>query len=269
MILRDYHVHTHLCDGNSTPEETVLSAIEKGIATLGFSGHNTLGDEDWCMSPEAVAEYKEEIQRLKEKYKDKIEILCGIEQDYYSPSALGYDYIIGSVHCLKVSDNSLAPLDDTAQKLKDAVDKYFDGDALSLAEEYFRTVADVKNKTGALIVGHFDLIEKFSDTAPLFDTSHPRYIKAAEEAIDRLIAEGAIFEVNTGAMVRGYRQVPYPSQPLLSMMQKKGADVILTSDCHDAKNLCFAFDEALELIKNCGFKRVAYLTQGQVKFEKI
>ncbi|MBQ8001505.1 MAG: histidinol-phosphatase [Ruminococcus sp.] len=268
MILRDYHVHTHLCDGSSTPEETVLSAIEKGLATLGFSGHNTLENEDWCMSPEGITEYKKEIRRLKEKYRDKIEILCGIEQDYYSPSALGYDYIIGSVHCLKVSEG-LASLDDTAEKLRYAVDKYFGGDSLSLAEEYFRTVADVKTKTGALIVGHFDLIEKFSDTDPLFDTSHPRYIKAAEEAIDRLVAEGAIFEVNTGAMVRGYRQVPYPASPLLGMMQKKGADVILTSDCHDAKNLCFAFDKALELIKGCGFCRLAYISQGEVKYTKI
>ncbi len=269
MILRDYHVHTHLCDGKSTPEETVISAIEKGLVTLGFSGHNTLEGEDWCMSPEGVTEYRNEIQRLKEKYKDKIEILCGIEQDYYSPAATGYDYIIGSVHCLKVADNTLAPLDDTAEKLKYAVDRYFGGDALSLAEEYFRTVADVINKTGATIVGHFDLIEKFSDTNPVFDTSHPRYVKAAEDAIDALISQGTIFEVNTGAMVRGYRSLPYPAKPLLCMMQKKGADVILTSDCHDAKNLCFAFDKALEIVRECGFTRIAYLTKEQIEFTEI
>ena len=85
MILRDFHVHSTYCDGKSTLEETVLAAIEKGIRHLGFSGHSyTPFDEGYCMSPSDTKRYVAEIKTLKEKYKDKIKIYCGIEKDVFS-----------------------------------------------------------------------------------------------------------------------------------------------------------------------------------------
>ena len=42
MIFCDYHVHTNFCDGKSAPEEIVLSAVEKGVPTLGFATHSYL-----------------------------------------------------------------------------------------------------------------------------------------------------------------------------------------------------------------------------------
>ena len=35
------HTHTLFCDGRDTPEDMVLSAIEKGFSVLGFSGHSS------------------------------------------------------------------------------------------------------------------------------------------------------------------------------------------------------------------------------------
>ena len=58
MIFSDYHVHTAYCDGKSTPEEIVTSAIKKGMTHIGFSGHSyTFFDESYCMSKEATKEY--------------------------------------------------------------------------------------------------------------------------------------------------------------------------------------------------------------------
>ena len=269
MILRDYHVHTNLCDGENTPEEVVISAIEKGFATLGFSGHNTLKDEYWCMSRENTEIYRKEIARLKKKYRDKLEILCGIEQDYYSEPAQGYDYIIGSVHCLEAPDGSLIALDDTAEILHNAIDSHFGGSSLALAEKYFETVSNVADKTGADIVGHFDLILKFQDKLPMFDNKHPDYLKAAKTAINKLSEKNVLFEVNTGAMVRGYRKVPYPEAPLLRYIREKGCDVVITGDCHDCRYLGDGFKEALALIRECGFTRVAHLTKSGISYTDI
>ena len=36
---QNLHTHTVYCDGNDTPEEMVLTAIEKHFDILGFSGH--------------------------------------------------------------------------------------------------------------------------------------------------------------------------------------------------------------------------------------
>ncbi|MBQ4568688.1 MAG: histidinol-phosphatase [Ruminococcus sp.] len=267
MILRNYHTHTTFCDGKDTAEEMVLSAIEKGFQTLGFSGHSPLEGEDWCMQPDTGA-YRAEIARLKEKYKDKIEILCGIEQDYYSEPEQGYDYIIGSVHCVKAGEILIA-VDDTAEALINGINEHFGGDATAFACEYFRTLSDVVNKTGAQIIGHFDLIEKFSEKVNIFAPEHPMYIEAAKDAIDKLIPTRALFEVNTGAMARGLRTCPYPAKQWLEYISQKGGDVILNSDCHDKRYLDHGFEECIQLLKACGFSRIAYLTKDGTDYTKI
>ncbi len=267
MMLRNYHTHTTFCDGKDTAEEMVLAAIDKGFVTLGFSGHSPLAGEGWCMQPDTKA-YRDEIARLQEKYKDRIEILCGIEQDYYSEPEQSFDYIIGSVHCVKAGEKLIA-VDDTADILTNGINEYFGGDATAFACEYFRTVSDVVNKTGAQIIGHFDLIEKFSEQVKLFDPEHPRYIDAAKDAIDKLIPTKALFEVNTGAMARGLRTSPYPAKQWLSYISQKGGDIILSSDCHDKRYLDYGFEESIQLAKACGFSRIAYFTKGGTDYINI
>lgn len=244
MILSDLHVHTTYSDGKSTLEEVILSAIEKGIKTLGFSDHSpTFFDSEYCMKADKISWYKEEIAFLREKYADKIEILCGIEQDYYSDIApVGFDFVIGSVHYIKFG-NEYVPVDNNAKCLTDAAERYFGGDIYALAEEYFSLVSEVADKTNATIIGHFDLITKFCEKTPLFDTNNSRYIAAWKRAVDKLIEKNIPFEINTGAISRGYRTTPYPANDILDYIKEKGGKLILSSDSHSADTLAFKFKE--------------------------
>ncbi|MBE6733943.1 MAG: histidinol-phosphatase HisJ family protein [Ruminococcaceae bacterium] len=267
MIKCNYHTHTILCDGKDTAEEIITEAIDRGFETIGFSAHSPLNGESWCLLPD-TKEYRETISTLKEKYKGKIEILCGIEQDYYSEVENGYDYVIGSVHCVKVQDKLIA-VDDTADIVINAIDRYFGGDADAFAEEYFRTVSDVVAKTGADIIGHLDLIMKFSEKTNIFNPESERYKKASEDAVKKLCKSNALFEINTGAMARGLRTSPYPAENLLRLICSLGGDIIINSDCHDKRYLDHWFDEAVKLAKDCGFKRIAYITKGEIRYQNI
>lgn len=242
--MKDFHIHTTFCDGNNTPEEMVVSAIEKGLTTIGFSAHSyTFFDESYCMKKENIEAYKAEISSLKEKYRGKIEILCGVEQDYYSdmPTA-GFDYVIGSVHYLKVGEEYFS-IDDDADILKSACDKYYGGDFYLLCDDYFKTVAKVAEKTNADIIGHFDLVTKFNEKYNFFDENDSRYAAAYRSAVDSLIKADIPFEINTGAISRGYKSIPYPSQQILKYIAKKNGKVILSSDSHSTKGLCFEFEK--------------------------
>ena len=97
------HTHSVLCDGKDTLEEMVLTAIEKGFDSIGFSGHSYMDIyAEFSMSEEDVKVYKAEIARLQQVYGDKIRIFCGLEKDNYTTiSTEGYDYLIGSVHVMK------------------------------------------------------------------------------------------------------------------------------------------------------------------------
>jgi len=66
--------------------------------------------------------------------------------------------------------------------------------------------------------------------------------------------------VNTGAMARGYKTTPYPARFILEEIKSLGGSVILSSDCHDADKLTFAFDESVKLLKEIGFTHVDRLT---------
>ena len=115
-------MHTCYCDGTAAPEDMILSAIDKGLNTVGISGHSyTFFDESYCMQKAAVPRYLAECRYLRAKYFDRIHVLCGVEQDYYSDYPTDeFDYVIGSVHYVKVDDEYI-PVDESVEILKDAV----------------------------------------------------------------------------------------------------------------------------------------------------
>lgn len=261
-LLQNLHTHSIYCDGKDTLEEMVEAAIALGFETIGFSSHSfTPFDESYCMKDEQG--YRAECEELKLRYKGRISIVCGIEQDYFSPlPAEPYDYIIGSVHYIKKSGEYI-PVDESAEILLKAAERHYNGNMVKLCRDYYRQVADVAEKTGCDIIGHFDLITKFSDRLPgLVDEADPCYTSAQDEAIERLVSLGKIFEVNTGAMARGYRTTPYPSKRVLEKIHSLGGRLILSSDCHNSSQLDFGYEAALELIKSCGFKEIYCYKNG-------
>ena len=244
MITKDLHAHTTYCDGANSPEEMVKAAIDKGLTTFGLSGHSyTFFDTSYCMQREDIPRYIAEVNYLKAAYYDRIHVLCGVEQDYYSDYPTDeFDYVIGSVHYLKLGEEYV-PVDESADILRSAADRYFSGDMIALCEEYYRTVAYVANKTGCDIIGHFDLISKFNEREHLFDESDPRYVAAWKAAADELLKADVPFEINTGAISRGYRTAPYPNADMIAYIKTNGGRFVLSSDAHTADAIAYGFEE--------------------------
>ena len=249
LLKTDLHMHTTWCDGKNSPEEMVLAAIEKGMECIGFSGHSFVECDPECgMSAEKASCYRQDIKRLKEKYKNHIRIFCGTEQDYCSETDTAcYDYVIGSVHYIG-TEGQLFAIDDTPDILRKGVERFFDNNFYKAAENYFETVSDIVRKTGADIIGHFDLISKFNEKEHLFDEQHPQYIAAWKKAIDKLLPAGKLFEINTGAVSRGWRSKVYPSPEMAAYIKKKGGSFILSSDSHSKETIGYGFEKAAGLL---------------------
>ncbi len=243
-IPSNFHTHTLYCDGKNTAQELVQTGILQGCAEIGFSGHSyTPFDPLYCMSPEGTRLYQAEIRALKEKYKDKIRILLGVEQDYYSEeSTEAYDYIIGSVHYVK-KEGLYLPVDESREKQLAAVSLYYGGDFYAFIDDYYRNLADIVEKTGCHIVGHFDVITKFNEGNALFDTADRRYRKSVEKALDALLAAPVCFEINTGAVAKGYRRQAYPEDFILRELLRHKKKLILSSDCHERDKLLFGMQD--------------------------
>ena len=239
----DLHVHTNYSDGKSSPEEVVKAAIALGLETIGISDHAYASCDSACMKWEQIPAYQAEIRSLAEKYKDQIRVLCGIEQDYKGTEPVdNYDYVIGSLHYMEIC-GEIVTVDHGPDHLRAAADKFFDGDIYCLCEEYYRELANVIEVTKGDIIGHFDLITKFNENDVLFDTKHPRYVAAWQAAADALLKTGKPFEINTGAISRGYRVTPYPAPEIREYLKERGATLFLSSDSHSASTLCNEFDK--------------------------
>ena len=206
MTLIDYHNHTSLCGhATGTIEESVKSAISKGIQELGISDHAPLPPEmrkNITMSEEQVEGYITEVTRLMKQYRSKIRIRLGFEVDFPTHNSFpseyynhpDIDYLIGSCHYL---DDW--PFDHPEYKeefTKRNVDKVY--------EEYFDVIEKIISSDLFDIIGHFDLIKKFGHRPKKnFDSLIKRISGLAA-------SKNTVIEINTSGLLKPVGEV-YPS----------------------------------------------------------
>lgn len=249
----DFHTHSVYDDGKNTPEEMILSAISRGFSAIGLSGHAYTDNCGWCMSRAGTDRFISEINALKIKYDGKIKVMLGTEYDLFSSCSLSpYDYAIGSVHYIETAHGRF-PVDSSRELLSETVNRYFSGDIYAYCEKYYSEIALFAECPEINIIGHFDLVEKFNENGVLFDSDNVRYRTAALGALRTLCSAGKIFEINTGAMFRCNRSVPYPAEFLLAELSGLGGRVVLSSDAHTAEAIGYNFDIASALAYKYGF----------------
>ena len=233
-MLANFHTHTTFCDGKSTPEEVVLSAINLGFSTIGFSGHGyTPFDLRYCMKDSDG--YLSELARLREKYRGRIRILSGIEEDAFAPvDRSRFDYVIGSSHYLRDGDRYL-PIDSGHDLFLDCL-RACRGDVLTLADNYYGSFCRYLEVRKPDIIGHFDLVVKMNETLHFVDEDSPEYRRCAIEAAERLAGKIGLFELNTGAVARGFHRIPYPAPFILKELRRLGFGAVISSDCHRKEN---------------------------------
>ncbi len=274
----NYHCHTTYCDGHNSIEEMVCEAIEKNFSVIGLSSHSMYPfASDWHIAPREHKNYVEEVKSVKEKYKDKIEVLCGFEADYIpgicEPSLARYkefspDFLVASVHYV-VGEKGFFEADGKPVDVLAGIRKAFGGNEKKAVQTYFAEQREMLQKADFTFLGHPDLIRKQNGKRTLFDENAPWYkreLKATAKAISK---SGVCVEINTGGIARGYLTSPYPSIEFLEMLHELNVPVTVNSDAHFKEHLDFWFDEAFEYAKKAGYTEVMLYTAGSFKAQKI
>lgn len=256
-MVQDFNLHTHtvFSDGKNTAEEMTQEAIRLGMKQLGFSDHSpTVYSASCDMTQETLGEYWKELRRLREKYAGQIEILIGIERDFYAPPEMDFsefDYVLESVHRL-YKGGVYSSIDNSKEGFARLVNDFYGGDVYAMCRDYFKNICEITQRPHGRLLGHFDLVTKFNEVMPMLDPEDKRFLDPALEAMRCAVDAGMIFEVNTGAISRGYRTSPYPSLTLLKALKAMGGSVILSSDCHSSAHILYAFDQAKALCDSVG-----------------
>lgn len=266
--MQHFNLHTHsiYSDGKSQPREIVEEAVRQGLVQLGFSEHSPLPfDNTFSVKTEKMPEYVAEINLLKEEYRDRIEIHCGLEADYISGVSETFavtkekyhlDYLIGGVHLVGQSANpeELWFIDGSKWEVyDDGLQKFFNGDIRKGVRRFYEQTNEMLEHEQFDIIAHFDKI-KMHNRDRYFHEDEVWYRSLAMETLDLIREKGIIMEVNTRGIYKKRYNGFYPSPWILEEACKMRIPVIISSDAHHFSELTMEFDSAEEAIRNAGYQ---------------
>ena len=110
----DLHMHTNWSDGLNTVEEMVKACIDMGYEYMAISDHSQSARVANGLTPERFKLQREEIERVRKKYGDKISILWSVEVDILPDGSLDlpdellreFDFVTASIHSRFNQDNT-------------------------------------------------------------------------------------------------------------------------------------------------------------------
>lgn len=274
MIPINYHIHSTYCDGKNTLEEMVQAAIKKGLISIGITSHMTLPFEnDWSLRKEKLQDYFDEIDALKVKYADEIEIYKSLEIDYFmdrkgisraSEKVLSkLDYVLMSIHSLgSTRVQKLYHIDESPENFKTGIEKYYDGNVKAFVCDYYESIGEMAMKYRPDIIGHLDLIKKNNNGNLFFNDQEAWYQEAVCNCLDRILESGSIVEINTGANMRAPGVGRYPSDWIVPKMKKRNIPITICGDSHSVAGIANGYEEAKKYLLDCGYKEYWRLKEG-------
>ena len=202
-----------------------------------------------------------EVQSGKTRYQDQIEVYTGLEHDGFSliDNRSDFDYIIGSCHYLQGENGDFYAVDKENNEQLDTIIKYYEGDSVRYARHYFETYVQCMQRIRPDILGHLDLLVLFNN----IDEEKPEYKSAAIEAMIASLEVTPIFELNTRAFIKRKKNTPYPGFELLKEALVHHGKVVLSGDSYQTGELMFRFDDAIQILKNLGYRDVMVFQNGQ------
>jgi histidinol-phosphatase (PHP family) len=231
-MLSDLHLHTRFSgDGRGEPEEFVIRAIERGFDVIGFSEHWDFDPGDKSYGLYDYETVRAEIERMRRKYSNDIEILFGVEVSYVSNrdddirdalSGKEFDYIMGGVHA---SDGVYI----SEPKCRPYMEKRSAGDVYT---RFFEETGKAVESGLFDIIAHLDLCKRFGiEFYGPFDVGQVGD-GLVENVIRKTVAAGIALEVNASGTWQGPKE-PYPARQILEMYRDAGGELITVgSDAH-------------------------------------
>jgi len=248
----DYHNHTSLC-GHASGEinEYVEAAVKKGMRDIGFSDHAAMPEDlrhGISMAPHETEIYIKSIIDAAETYRGKINVRLGFEVDFplfdtfdrniFSDERV--DFIMGSCHFI----------DGWAFDHPEYVAGFAERDIDEIYLEYYSIIEKMAESGLFDLVGHFDLVKKFGHRPRSRMDTIVRRIAA------KLARTGTAVEINTAGLRKPVGEI-YPSADIVEILFQENVPVTLGSDSHSPGDVGAGYDEAIELIKKSGYRKIS------------
>ena len=257
MRVIDYHMHTHFSgDSEANPREHVLKAIEMNLDEICFTDHR---DFDYPIDSFEldVENYYQEIQSLKEEFKDQIKIKWGIEMgldlDHQEEienliQQYPFDFVIGSIHVIHHTEFYYG--------------EFFKGKTKEQAHREFfeETLKCVQTFDCFNCLGHLDYIMRYG---PYEDkhVEHELYQDIIDEILKTLIQKGKGIEVNTSGYALN-KTCGFPNFDIVKRYKELGGTIITVgTDSHTSDRVGEHVEDVLKHYQEIGFDDVTTFTK--------
>ncbi|HRZ96711.1 MAG TPA: histidinol-phosphatase [Paludibacter sp.] len=272
MYWSNYHSHCTYCDGRSSMEDFVRFAIAKGLKKYGFSSHAPLPFlTKWTMPEDDFEDYEKEFYRLKDKYKNEIELFIGLEVDYIQGCSdiknefftnKKLDYSIGSIHYLdKISKHEYWSIDGDFETFEKGLNLLFGGDIQSAAERFFEITRNMIDKGDFDMVGHLDKITYHGLKIRNFDIESKWFYRLVTDVLELIKTKQMILEINTKSL--NEHGITFPHQQFYPLINEMDIPIVVNSDCHYPTNVTAGFLPTFKALKNAGFKTMHQLFENE------
>ncbi|MDF2720523.1 MAG: phosphoesterase [Paenibacillus sp.] len=259
----DLHTHHDRCGhAEGTIRDYIESAIAHGLQVIGISDHSPYFAEEEDRPQPGIAmarsefnRYVEEVLQLKKEYENRIEVLLGVESDFF-PEHLDvyksayapypFDYIIGSVH----KTDGVSIFNKNRWKSFTAAQKQLQKD------NYFELVRQSAQSGLFQILGHIDAMKAYLPEFSGIQTA------AVEETLRVIGQSGIAIEINTSGKMKdcgGW----YPSDEILERAYHYGVPVTFGSDAHVPGRIGDDFEQVKAKLKQIGYKEWVFFRQKE------
>lgn len=261
MKLINHHVHSTGSDGSLTPEQVIKLSIKEKLSFICFTDHYPYkpGYIQWGKDFHSK-KYYEQIRRLIQEYKDKIEISFGAEfnwipdqKDYLKKEMKkrNYDFTLCAVHNLP-SKKMKGGLNGSKESFEILLKEY--GDIKILVKEYYNQVRLATKSNLFDCIAHLDLIKIFN-SGNYFSEDEEWYKKEVLNTLNEIKKNKICIEINTSGFHRTCNE-QYPSFWILKEMKKRDIPITISADSHHPEEITFKLKKAYELAKKAGYSSI-------------
>lgn len=258
----DLHTHHERCGhADGIIRDYIESAIAKGFQVIGISDHSPYfaREEDHpapglAMAKSEFTAYISEVLKLREEYRGRIEVLLGMESDFYPKHAELYrdafapypfDYIIGSVH---QTEDGVGIFNRTRWS------GLSDFEKAQVKEGYYRLIRQSAESGLFQVLGHTDGLKGYF---PEFSAIPS---KALDEALAAIGKAGVAIEVNTSGKTKdcgGW----YPSDEMLERAFSYHIPITFGSDSHHPSRIGDDFERVQQKLREIGYREWVFFRQ--------
>lgn len=270
----DYHIHSNFSDDSTEDlDQIALSAIHQNIDEICITEHVDYGvkldKDEWEKSDKKLemnADYERffpAMDTLREKYKEQLTIKTGLEfgmqtitiesfQKLFNKYPL--DFVILSCH--EVDNLEFWTGEFQKGRKQDEYQHLY-------YEEIYKVIQMYKDYS---ILGHLDLIQRYSDT---IEPPLKKHFDIIEAILKQVIYDGKGIEINT-SNVRYKLEDLTPAYDILKLYYELGGEVITVgSDAHVAEDVGDRLDISYDVLREIGFRYITTFDKMKPAFHKL